>query len=269
MTGILAQIIAITSFGNEYLKNGKLTDFYPQNTTFQHCDFVDFREMKKKNIFSSKKEITVSKNPIEWFEYLKSKNCKKLRLFYQTVKEDDHKMAGFVGGGGNWFIETIYSTHSDFWISRWNHDKNLTEKPWQVTYGKAIEKRPIINQQFDITQTRENLKTCLENITEFAYIETTENWGKIFEKAKETLENENPESDFYHNDLISWNNYELQNRLLLMSASKAFVFGGMGSWNDMSFENKKTDEKYNKLSTELYNAMMESITCAINKDKME
>lgn len=269
MTGILAQIIAITSFGNEYLKNGKLTDFYPQNSTFQHCDFVDFREMKKKNIFSSKKEIIVSKNPTKWFEYLKSKNCKKLRLFYQTVKEDDYKMAGFVGGGGNWFIETIYSNHSDFWISRWNHDKNLTEKPWQVTYGKAIEKRPIINQQFDIIQTRENLKSSLEKIIDFAYKETTENWGEIFEKAKETLESKNPKSEFYHNDLISWNNYDLQNRQLLMSASKAFVFGGMGSWNDMGFENKEIDEKYNRLSTELYKSMMESITCAINKDKME
>lgn len=269
MTGILAQIIAITSFGNEYLKNGKLAGFYPKNTAFQHCEFVDFREMIKKNVFSSKKEITVSKNPLEWFEYLKSENCIKLRLFYQSVKEDDHKMAGFVGGGGNWFIETIYPTHSDFWLSRWMHDKNLTEKLWQVTYGKAMENRPILNQQLDITQTRENLKTCLENISEFAYEETTANWGRLFKNAKETLENENPEADFYHYDLILWNNYDLENRQLLMSASKAFVFGGMGSWNDMSFEKKEIEEKYNKLSSELYATMMRSITCAINKDKME
>lgn len=47
MTGILAQTIAITSFGNEYLKSGNLTNFFTQNSTFQHCDFVDFREMKK------------------------------------------------------------------------------------------------------------------------------------------------------------------------------------------------------------------------------
>ena len=269
MTGILAQIIAITSFGNEYLKSGNLTNFFPQNSTFQHCDFVDFREMRKKNIFTSKKEFIVSKNPIEWYEYLKSKNCLKLRLFYQTVKQDDHKMAGFVGGGGNWFIETIFNNNSDLWISRWNHDKNLTEKPWQVTYGKAYENRPIINQQLDLTKIRNSLKNSLEKITEFAFKETTENWGNIFEKAKNTLENENPESDFYHNDLICWNNYDLENRQLLMSASKAFVFGGMGSWNDMWFEKEETNEMYNKLSSELYDLMMKSITCAINKDKTE
>ncbi|RPD90706.1 hypothetical protein EGM88_15250 [Aureibaculum marinum] len=269
MTGTLDQIIAITSFGNEYLKKGQLTDFYPQNSTFQYCDFVDFREINKNNIFNSKKEIIVSKNPIEWFDYLKSENCLKLRLYYQTVKEDDYKMAGFVGGGGNWFIETMYTNHSDLWISRWNHDKNLAEKPWQVTYGKVIEKNSIINQQLDINEIREKLKTCLEKISEFANQHATENWGQIFDKAQETLDNKNPESGFYHNDLIILDNYDLQNRQLLMSASKAFVFGGMGSWNDMWFDKKEVEEEYNRLSSELYDLIMKSITCAINKDRTE
>jgi len=269
MTGILAQTIAMTSFGNDYLKHGKTVSFYPKNSTFQHCNFVDFRELKKKNFFGSKKEIIVFKNPMEWFEHLKSNNCNKLRLYYQKVKEDEYKMAGMVGGGGNWYIETIYPTHSDFWISRWNHDKNLGGKPWQVTYLKAMEQRPILNQQFDVSQTREDLKTCLQNIIEFAHQETTENWVRLFKNAKETLENENPESDFYHYDLIIWNNYDLKNKQLLMSASKAFVFGGMGSWNDLSFDKKETEKTYNKLSNELYNTMMKSITCAINKDNLE
>jgi hypothetical protein len=30
MTGILAQTIALTSYGNEYLRSEKLSDFYPQ-----------------------------------------------------------------------------------------------------------------------------------------------------------------------------------------------------------------------------------------------
>ena len=106
-----------------------------------------------------------------------------------------------------------------------------------------MEKRPILNQQFDVNQTSEDLKTCLENIIEFAHQETTESWVKIFKNARETLENENPESDFYQYDLISWNNYDLENKQLLMSASKAFVFGGMGSWNDMSFEKKEKKQK--------------------------
>lgn len=54
-----------------------------------------------------------------------------------------------------------------------------------------------------------------------------------------------------------------------MSASKSFVFGGMGSWNDMWFENEETEKKYNELSTVLYGMMMKTIVGTINKDKRE
>lgn len=266
MNGTLVQIISITAFGNEFLRNGKLTEFYPENSSFQFCHFVDFREIKKKNFLSLNKEIVCAENPLYWFKYIKEKGCIKLRLFYQTERENDHKLAGFVGGGGNWFIETIFPNYSDFWISNWNHDNDLNEKPWLVTYGKAIKKQPTINQQFDLKKTRDELKNILEKITDFAFKKTTENWGNIFEKAKKTLNSENPENDFYHTDLINIKEYELKNRQLLLSASKAFVFGGMGSWNDMGFENEETNKIYNELSTELYNSLNKSIICAINNE---
>jgi hypothetical protein len=93
--------------------------------------------------------------------------------------------------------------------------------------------------------------------------------GQLFEKAKNTLENDNPEIDFYHDDLIVVNNYSLENRQLLMSASKAFVFGGMGSWNDLWFENEEKEKEHNALSTVLYGIMMRSIVSSINKDNDE
>jgi len=269
MTGTLVQIITITSFGNDFLKKGKLTDFYPQNSSFQFCDFVDFREIKKKNFFSSKKEVIIAKNPIEWFENIKNNGCKKLRLYHQNDKENDHQMAGFIGGGGNWFIETVYSNHSDFWLGLWNHDENLIEKPWQVTYSKAVEKQPTRNQQFDVKTTSAELNNILERITDFAFKETSENWGSIFENAKKTLNSGSPETGFYHNDIMRKENYDLQNRQLLLSASKAFVFGGMGSWNDMGFENEEKNTTYNELSFQLYNSINKSIVCAINNDKLE
>ncbi len=43
MTGTLAQLIALTAYGNAYLTTGNLPDdFYPSNTTFQFCKTVDF-----------------------------------------------------------------------------------------------------------------------------------------------------------------------------------------------------------------------------------
>lgn len=269
MTGILAQTITVTSYGNEYLRTGKLTNFYPENSTFQHCNSVDFREMRKGFLFSKKKEFTVADNPSEWFALLKKEGCKKLRLYYHAEQSDVHTLAGFVGGGGNWFIECVYGKHSDFWISNWSHDKNLNDKPWKVTYVKAVTKQPTINLQYDLVEIRQKLKDILEKITVFAFKETFENWGEIFEKAKKTLESENPESEFYHPDLIVPDNYELKNRQLLMSAGKSFVFGGMGSWNDVWFENEEAEKVCNALSTELYGMMMKAIVSSVNDDTIE
>jgi hypothetical protein len=269
MTGILAQTITITSYGNEYLRTGKYTNFYLQNSSFQHCNSVDFIAIRKKNIFTAKKEAIIANNPTEWFTLLKKNDCKKLRLYNHTEQKDDPKLAGLVGGSGNWFIECIYDSYSDFWISNWSHDENLKDKPWIITYRKAVAKQPTINLQFDLRDVREKLKTILEQITEFAFKETAENWGQIFEKAKNTLESKSPETDFYHNDLIVLDNYALENRQLLMSASKAFVFGGMGSWNDIWFENEETQQEYNTLSSGLYRMMIKTIVSSVNKDNNE
>tara|TARA_R110000868_G_scaffold384810_1_gene652441 strand:- start:284 stop:1078 length:795 start_codon:yes stop_codon:yes gene_type:complete len=263
MTGILAQTIATVSYGNEYLKLNKTNEFYPQNSTFQHCNNVDFREMKK-NIFTKDTEIIVANNPIEWFEFLKKNCCQKLSLYFQSENDDDYRASAFVGGGGNWYIEAIYKNHSDFWISNWKHNKELKDKPWNVTYGKSISKRATINRQYDVLETKNDLQNILERITEFAYQETTENWGKIFENSKITLESENPEVDFYHADLLCWENYKIKNRQLLMSASKALVFGGMGSWNDMWFEKEEVEKLYTEMSRELYKMIMKGIESSIN-----
>lgn len=70
MTGTLAQIIALTAFGNDFLKNGTIsTDFNTTNTTFQFCNKVNFREFKKQFFFSKPKENVIADNPTEWFQY--------------------------------------------------------------------------------------------------------------------------------------------------------------------------------------------------------
>ncbi|GEL09668.1 hypothetical protein SAMN05192550_1325 [Flavobacterium glycines] len=265
MTGILAQTIATVSYGNEYLIKNKTNEFYPQNSTFQHCNTVDFREIKK-SLFTKDKEITVANNPIEWFHFLSKNGCQKLSLYYQSEDNDDYRTSAFVGGGGNWYIECIYKNYSDFWISNWKHNKEIKDKPWEATYGKSISKNATINRRYDVLETKNNLKNILEEIAEFAYKQTTENWGKIFESSKLTLESEKPEIDFYHTDLICWKNYELENRQLLMSASKALVFGGMGSWNDMWFEKEETEKQYTELSRELYKVIMKGIESSINTE---
>lgn len=271
MTGTLAQVIALTAFGNDYLMNGEVpTDFSSANTTFQFCNQVDFRVFKKRFFFSKPKENIISTNPTEWFRYLKIDGCKHLRLYFEYSKDHsfakDHKLAGLVGGGGNWLIETVYDNYSNYWSHRWEvTNKNAPDrKIWTVNYGMTRKKQHISNLQIDNYTTKQKLKQILSEIAEFAFKKNLQSWGEQFEKAKLTLDSLTPESNYYHTDLIPVDKYSLIARQIIFSAGSAWVFGGMGSWNDLGFDSKEDNEAYDRLSEQLYSNINEAIIAGTN-----
>jgi len=271
MTGILAQVIALTTYGNDYLINGKIpAKFDFENTTFQFCNKVDFREFKKPIFSSELKEKVVAQNPTEWFKYLKDDGCKHLRLYFESSKDQslakDHKLAGMVGGGGVWLIETIYDNYSNYWRNRWEvTDKNaIDRKIWSVSYGMIAKKQYTSNLQIDNQSVREKLKQTLTEIADFAFKQNLQNWGELFEEAKATLDSASPEKNYYHKDLIPLENYSLTAKQILFSAGSAWVFGGMGSWNDLGFEKKEDNDTYDRLSEQLYSKINEAIIAGTN-----
>ena len=69
---------------------------------------------------------------------------------------------------------------------------------------------------------------------------------------------------FMPTDYIVSANYSIAARQLLLASSSAWVFGGMGSWNDLSFEKEEDNQHYETLSTALYNAINRGILAATN-----
>lgn len=269
MTGALVQIIALTAYGNDFLKNGVPADFN-SNTTFHFCNKVDFSEFKKQFFFSKPKQKVVADNPKEWFNYLKAGGCKHLRLYFKPSTDQskikDYRMAGFVDGGGTWFIEAIYDTYSNYWTNRWVvTNQNATDKKiWAVNYGVVLTKQNQNNLQIDNEDIKSRLRQTLTQIIDFAFKQNLGGWGEYFDKAKETLEKFSPEESFYHKDLIPLNNYSLTAKQILFTAGSAWAFGGMGSWSDLSFEDKEDNETYDKLSEQLYADINNAIIAAIN-----
>jgi hypothetical protein len=269
MTGTLAQIVSLTSFGNEVLQSGiLLNDYYPENSTLQFCNQVVFSEFHKKTLLSKSKNVLKAKNPNEWFQYLLSSKCRKIRLYYQPSRNQlqDHKMAGFVGGGGAWIIETIYKNDSNLWWNSWSvTDQNTKDKKtWSVKYVCDVHKSKIIDKQDDMDVIRTLLESSLMDIEEFAFRNDLENWGNVFSKARKILNSDEPEHDFYHKDIIVRKNYPLPVRQILFSAGSAWVFGGMGSWNDMVFNKTDDSQNYERLSASLYSAINQAILATVN-----
>lgn len=271
MTGIVAQIIALTAYGNDFLKQGNIpVDFYSANTTFQHCNKVDFREFKRQFFFLKPKEHAVANDPIEWFHYLKSEGCVKLRLYFEHSDDQsfakDYKLAGLVGGGGTWLIEAVYDNYSNYWANRWevSHKNAPNNKIWTVNYGMTAKKQKSINLQIDNQEIKEQFRLTLTEISAFAVQQNLNDWSDQFEAAKITLDSLTPETHFYHTDLIPIDKYSLTAKQLVFAAGTAWVFGGMGSWNDLGFSNKENEETYDRLSEQLYSSINEAIIAGTN-----
>ena len=271
MTGIVAQLTSLVSFGNEFLRSGELpADFYPANSTFQFCNSVEFVAFRKTFFFSRFREVGVADDPYQWFKRLKKDKCKQLSLYYEKSQGEsvgpDHKLAGFVGGGGTWMIEAIYNKHSDYWANNWTvSDKEAADRRiWSVKYGATSWDRPTRNIQFELPAIKEELNAALSNISAFATKQQLDEWALIFKKAKKALDSDDPGAEFYHKDLIVTKNYTLIARQILYSAGLAWVFGGMGSWNDLGFGTDEDNKTYDELSAALYSTINNAIMAAMN-----
>ena len=91
-----------------------------------------------------------------------------------------------------------------------------------------------------------------------------QSWAEQFEKSRAILDSISPEDSYYHKDLIQLENYSLTAKQILFSAGSAWVFGGMGSWNDLGFDRKEDNDTYDRLSSQLYSMINEAIIAGIN-----
>ncbi len=270
MTGPVDQSISLISFGNDFLQSGELFKFYPENLAFQFCNNVLFSEEQLQNQTGNPNKKLYAANPVEWLQQLKKNNCKKLRLYYapsekQTLAKD-FQSAAFVGGGGTWMIETIFENTSDFWSNNWKvtNKNDPDRKIWTVYYIRSEMQTTIINLQFDPVEIKGKLHAALHDIKTFALSQKLDFWADWFERAIRTLDAQNPEALFHRRDMLVQKNHPLIARQLLYGAGNAFVFGGMGSWNDIGFKEEGIRKEYDRLSSNLYDRMNQAIICGIN-----
>jgi hypothetical protein len=271
MTGSLAQLISLASYGNEFLQSGYiLPDYFPDSTVFQFCNTIKFCDRKKFFLLEKPQVVIIAENPNKWYEYLKRTGCEKIRLYYQSTKgeqgTDDFKSAGFVGGGGLWLIETIHAKYSDFWTNQWEVTKkeDANRRIWSVTYAIAHKKQATTDVQIDLQQTHSLLDSTLKEIANFAFERNFSGWGDTFDKARHVLKSETPTTTFYKEGFLLERNYSLIARQILYAAMSAWVFGGMGSWNDLYFENKNENRLYDSLSEKLYSTINQGVLSVVN-----
>jgi len=278
MNGNLAQIIALTCHGNQFLQGEEegVKSFLLNNSTCQYYEYVKFVEWNK----DENDEMTTTEiagTPNEWFTYLKSRKAVGMRIFWtpqnKKVAEDRYN-TGFVGGGGIWeIITTFKGGKSEPWRPKLKTCENHAPgKTWGVIYGHSnLAIAPDVGKG-DMNETHKRLIGALENIKKFSephecltrYTERFSSALKVLVNMDHTLE---AKKFIYHDDLYPEEFMDKKAMALLSACQMVHVFGGMGSWNDPPYHDGNQDE-YDRVSDELYLAMIEGFVVATNSSLM-
>jgi len=268
MNGPLAQFVALTCNANAFLRGDPVATFFPGNSTCQFCDWVKFFAVSK-TLFGKTKEIPVAATPNEWFEHLKNQGVVGIRLSRTPQNKpgiSDRISSALVCGGGTWAMEALQPNgKAAVWLSRWSvwNQKAQERRIWRVDYGRVsgIPRRMVSGTDLELASMR--LRSALGQIHRFSEKHNCGGFTACFTRAMETLDSHGAKRHGYHNDLVVNGVVPELATCLLDACQSAWVFGGMGSWNDMSFEGADPGE-YDRLSEELFKALNETIQTAAN-----
>lgn len=267
MQGTIAQLLSLAAHGNHYLAGCLDDSYYPDNSTFKYCKFVKFMDLQRSGTRLYEREY--AGDPNSWFKKLKEAGVVQLRVRYiSTNKEQvsDRLSVAFVGGGGRWLIEVVKPTNSDFWEASWAvGDRDDPQRNiWHVKYGRILrdarQPEPPVPLVKDVKQ---QLQEALKRISVFAHMHNCTNFGDCFDQGLKALNdppfNSDKEYQIFPDAYASTEYHQL-----LSACQRAWVFGGMGSWNDIGFNDAATQNEYVQLSDNLFNLINLSLIVASN-----
>lgn len=264
MQGTIFQILVLVTHGNMVLSGQTVADFYPQHNAFKFDEFVKFVDLERAG--SGWDEKPFAEDPNDWLSKLKSKQCSGLRVErISTDKKDisDRMSVAFVGGGGRWIIEAVCPGGSDYWEAKWEvGDRNRPDqKIWRVTYGRiARNQRATTTSTPSIDALSAEMGRTLQDAIAFSTKHKLDWFGKAFESGYSALK---AESEPELNGVALRGQLPLPASRLLAASQAAWVFGGMGSWNDLGFDGDD-QRKYEAISDNLFRLIYSSLIVTTN-----
>jgi len=233
---------------------------------YEKTDYIDHTEFK----FLPEKKLSRRENPIvhsadDWFTHCKSRGLEDIKLLC-PVKVQNRTILGYINTAGASAVTFYPASRVTFWTSHWEFVPE--RKKWIISYTENPWDNPP-KEKLRFEDNTEQFNRILNEISDFADEISFSGFGNIFRSAMHILNGTEDIPDRYPNGrkIILPQLTDAKKRLFY-AASKADVFGAMGSWNDSPpwyAKEKGLGDKYDRLSDELLKQIHLAILYSINE----
>lgn len=207
---------------------------------------------------------TVARSVVDWIGFLRSTGHFKINIYRLPAIHPlpDWQTAGFVGGGGRWLLSAVSQAGTDYWESNWTFEESGREQSgvWTVEYARVTRldqgKPPAT---ISLSDSESALNEAVKAALKFIKGKSMPLYEKIFRTCLDLLSGKQPVPQ----TLIAGAPMPNRARRIAGAAEHAWVFGGMGSWNDQGFDGADQDA-YERISNELYLSVTHSLVSAAN-----
>ncbi|WP_211296440.1 hypothetical protein [Paenibacillus donghaensis] len=254
MNGELHQLLLITALGNGHLING--ADAFHKE--LQRTDNLAVRFVAE----GGGQSWTWPK----WLAELKEKGCQRLML-NGLVSASAWNNSVFVGSGAPSGVTTLGTSGESLWRVEWRMDQYRSQTRWKITYTeqKITAGHKEAREFIPLVELAGKLEEVLSQIAELAVEIGEAFWSSsFFEPAIGILKGTGPAAQLSF-ELPAV--YTDRARALLNAVYKAWVFGGMGSWNDSppyAAHLQGREQDYDRLSARLYETLLQCARGAVN-----
>jgi hypothetical protein len=262
MNGELAQLICLATYGTVWLRDASAADKpeppdLTRNTTFKYAHSTEF----------ARQSSTVLVDPSAWLRDLHVRGCRRLWLDLPEVVPararwpylEPHLEVAFANSG-RWYVLATGALHAEQWGATWSviEPRPADNHIWAVSYAMTVADgaRPL---QPDVGQANSALDRALTDARDFARRSDEAGWAAQFDEAIGATDDRPP----YQPDMMD-PSFPDDARRLIAKASRAWVFGGMGSWNDLGLADETKRTEHAEISRLLFATLLQACLAAVN-----
>ena len=269
MNGELAQVICLAAHGGTWLTGpagAQPPDVESSSWTFRYVGRLGFSlELPT----GSTEEFG---SVADWLRALRERGVERLFLVTGSVGPvqvggqpvAEHYLVAFAGAGSWSLLATGRS--NEIGRATWEVEDlhAADQRIWDVRYHGAVLGEEVEPPRPSLAESELRLREALHAARDFAAANGFREWADVFEGALADAPAA-PTDGGDEFDLLPVTASDAARSLAAM-ASRAWVFGGMGSWNDVGVSDPAARETYERVSEDLYQAVLQALVAATNAD---